>query len=128
MTCKLLLAAALTAIAAPALAQSGQPAPAAPAAAPKETSIPFVRTGNIDDFEADGTKGVWLRTIDRKWYYASVIGPCFNLDFAQRIGVAERGVDQLDQFGTLLVDGQRCSIQSLVASDGPPKAHKKARS
>ena len=50
MTRKLLLAAAaLIATAAPALAESSQPA----STASREVSIPFVRTGNIYNFEAN---------------------------------------------------------------------------
>jgi len=92
----------------------------------KETSIPFIGTIGLYNFEADGDRGVWLQDQQRRWYYARVLGPCTGLPFAVRIGVDTRfGGSQLDRTGTLLVDRQRCPINSLVASNGPlPKAKK----
>lgn len=94
----------------------------------KETSIPFIGTIGLYDFEADGDRGVWLQDQQRRWYYATVVGPCTGLPFAVRIGVDTRfGGNQLDRTGTLLVDRQRCPINSLVASNGPPTKAKKAK-
>jgi hypothetical protein len=95
----------------------------------KETSIPFMDVrGSIYNFEADRDRGVWLQTQSRRWYYAQVLGPCTGLPFAQRIGVDTRfGGNQLDRTGTLLVDGQRCSLTSLTASNGPPPKVKKPK-
>ena len=94
----------------------------------KETSIPFIGTIGLYDFEADSDRGVWLQDQQRRWYYATVVGPCTGLPFANRIGVDTRfGGTQLDRTGTLLVDRQRCPINSLVASNGPPPKAKKAK-
>ena len=94
----------------------------------KETSIPFIGTIGLYNFEADGDRGVWLQDQQRRWYYATVVGPCTGLPFAVRIGVDTRfGGNQLDRTGTLLVDRQRCPINSLVASNGPPPKVKKAK-
>ena len=68
--------AALASLAAPAVAQSSD----------RPASIPFVSFGNIDDFHADGDRGVWLRNRQHKWFYATMVGPCLGLPFAQRIG------------------------------------------
>ncbi|WP_066812943.1 DUF6491 family protein [Sphingomonas asaccharolytica] len=94
----------------------------------KETSIPFIGTIGLYNFEADSDRGVWLQDQQRRWYYATVVGPCTGLPFANRIGVDTRfGGTQLDRTGTLLVDRQRCPINSLVASNGPPPKAKKAK-
>jgi len=94
----------------------------------KETSIPFIGTIGLYNFEADSDRGVWLQDQQRRWYYATVVGPCTGLPFATRIGVDTRfGGSQLDRTGTLLVDRQRCPINSLVASNGPPPKVKKAK-
>jgi hypothetical protein len=94
----------------------------------KETSIPFIGTIGLYNFEADGDRGVWLQDQQRRWYYARVLGPCTGLPFATRIGVDTRfGGNQLDRTGTLLVDRQRCHIDSLTASNGPPPKVKKAK-
>lgn len=94
----------------------------------KETSIPFIGTIGLYNFEADSDRGVWLQDQQRRWYYATVVGPCTGLPFATRIGVDTRfGGSQLDRTGTLLVDRQRCPINSLVASNGPPPKAKKTK-
>ena len=94
----------------------------------KETSIPFIGTIGLYNFEADGDRGVWLQDQQRRWYYATVLGPCTDLPFAYRIGVDTRfNGTQLDRTGTLLVDRQHCPLTSLVASNGPPPKAKKAK-
>jgi len=94
----------------------------------KETSIPFIGTLGLYSFQADSDRGVWLQDQQRRWYYATVLGPCTGLPFAVRIGVDTRfGGSQLDRTGTLLVDRERCPINSLVASNGPPPKAKKAK-
>jgi hypothetical protein len=94
----------------------------------KEMSIPFIRVNNLYNFEADRDRGVWLQVQSGLWYYARVSGPCLGLPFAQRIGVDTRfGGNQLDRTGNLLVDGQRCAIDSLTASAGPPKKARKPK-
>lgn len=92
----------------------------------KETSIPFVRSQNLYNFETDGDRGAWLQDQRRRWYYARMLGPCLGLNVATMIGVDTRfNGDSLDRTGTLLVDGQRCPIDSLTPSAGPvPKPGK----
>ena len=90
--------------------------------------IPFIAFDNLYTFEADSDKGVWLQEQSRRWDYAEVLGPCTGLPFATRIGVDTRfGGSQLDRTGTLLVDGQRCSLASLTATNGPPPKPGKAK-
>lgn len=94
----------------------------------KPATIPFIRYHGIQDFEADGDKGVYLQDSARRWYYASIVGPCTSLPFAVRIGVDTRFAgDTLDSTGTLLVDGDSCKIDRLVTSGPPPQRtkHKK---
>jgi hypothetical protein len=127
LTIAMLAAASLAGSAMPAAAK--QQGPTWPAdKLGKETSIPFIGTIGLYNFEADSDRGVWLQDQQRRWYYATVVGPCTGLPFANRIGVDTRfGGSQLDRTGTLLVDRQRCPINSLVASNGPPPKAKKAK-
>ncbi|MGZ8305838.1 MAG: DUF6491 family protein, partial [Allosphingosinicella sp.] len=68
----------------------------------------------------------YLQDRQRRWYRAD-LGHCFGLKWAHRIGYDTRGGINLDSFGAILVDGQRCPIVSLTRSEGPPrKAKKKA--
>lgn len=83
-----------------------------------ETRIPFA--DSIRNFHADDDRGVWIQDNRDRWYYASLAGPCFGMDFTHKIGVVTRGTSALDSFGAIVVDGQRCPITSLVTSAPPP--------
>lgn len=120
-----LIALAAATVATPVLARKASPAPVELG---RETSIPFVRSIGLYDFEADDDRGVWLQDQRRQWYYARIAGFCRDLPFANRIGVDTRfGGGQFDRSGVLLVDGERCHVDSVVTSAGPPKKVKKAR-
>jgi len=93
-------------------------------AAPHEASIPFVGMRSIEDWRADGDRALYIQDIHRKWYHATLMGPCTDLPFAEAIGIETRGIDTLDRFGTIIVRHQRCAIQSLVTSGPPPKKSK----
>ena len=122
MKYRTLTALSLALLAATAQAQTPTPAPTPTPAAGKPARIPFIRFGQIYNFQADNDRGVYLQDQHRRWYYATVFGPCTGLPFATRIGVDTRFAgDTLDSTGTLLVDGQRCKIDQLTTSDGPPK-------
>lgn len=97
--------------------------PAVPAQ--KETSIPFVSHDGIRDFRADGTKGVYIRGSNGQWYYARTMGSCTQLPFANTLGFETTGGDQLDRFGNLRMEHDRCPLSSVVRSGPPPKKAKK---
>ncbi|CUS44382.1 MAG: DUF6491 family protein [Pseudomonadota bacterium] len=123
----ILLVLPLAAFCAVAATAQTPPAAAGPATPGKPATIPFVRLGGIYDFQADGDRAVYLQDNSRKWYHATILGPCIGLTFANRIGVKTRGTDSLDRFGSLLVDGQECQIDQLVTSGPPPKKAKKPK-
>jgi hypothetical protein len=111
---------------APALLAGGAASAATPAVpAGREASIPFVNTGSIRDWRADGTHGLYVQDLRNRWYYAELMGPCSDLPFANAVGFETRGIDTLDKFGTVIVRGQRCAFSSFVTSDGPPRKAKK---
>lgn len=84
-----------------------------------EASIPFPSYGTVRNFEANGDDGVWIEDQQRNWYYASILGPCTDLNFTQVIGIDTRGTAQLDKFGAIIVKGQRCAISSFVTANKP---------
>ncbi|WP_240334186.1 DUF6491 family protein [Sphingobium estronivorans] len=109
---------------------TGAMASAAPMAAarqpvPAEASIPFVNHGGVWNWQADGSHGLYVQDQHRRWYYAKLMGNCFDLPFANAVGFETRGIDTLDKFGTVIVRGQRCPIMSFTLSDGPPVKAKK---
>jgi hypothetical protein len=99
------------------------PVEAAPVSA--QASIPFVNHGGVWNWQADGSKGLYVQDQHRNWYYAALMGGCVDLPFANAVGFETRGVDTLDRFGTVVVRGQRCPIVSFTHSDGPPARAKK---
>ncbi|MEO9131772.1 MAG: DUF6491 family protein [Sphingomonas sp.] len=122
MTIRSLLAFSfLSAAASTAIAQTPPPEAGKPA------SIPFVDIDGVYDFQADGDHAVYLQDRSRKWYHATLMGPCLGLSFATRIGVKTRGAGSLDKYGSLLVDGQDCQIADLLTSGPPPKKVRKPK-
>lgn len=107
-----------------ALLIAAAPGHADTASRPPQASIPFVNMGSIRDWRADGNSALYIQDLQRRWYHATLMGPCADLPFANAIGIETRGVDTLDRFGTIFVHHQRCAIQSFVASAPPPKKAK----
>jgi len=95
------------------------PALAGPPSAEREVRIPFVQFGAIRGFHADGDRVVYLQGRRRIWYRAELNGPCINLPHALRIGLDQRYSSTLDNSSSLLVEGERCRIVSLVQADPP---------
>lgn len=94
---------------------------AAPPPAGREVRIPFVQFGAIRGFRADGDDVVYLQGRRRIWYRAQLNGPCINLPHALRIGLDQRYSSTLDNSSSLIVEGERCRIVSLVQADPPPR-------
>lgn len=112
--------AALALACAPALAHAA-PAQAQPPAA-AEASIPFVNHGGIRDWRAVGDSTLYVQDQQGQWYRASLMGPAFDLPFAEAIGFDGRGTDTFDRFASVVVRGQSYPVQSLVKVPGPPSA------
>ena len=85
-----------------------------------EASIPFADSVGIRDFKPDGDKALWIQGQDRQWYRAELMGKCWGLDSALKVGFVTKGVGSLDKFGQILVDGSKCQISSLTTSAPPP--------
>ena len=102
-----------------ALAAAGHAAPA-----PREASIPFVNHHGILDWKVGDATTLYIQARDRNWYRATVLSSCRNLNFATRIGFDTGPSNLFDQSSYLLVEGQRCPVQSVVASGPPPKSAK----
>ena len=102
-------------------ATASTPALAAPPKGDREVRIPFVQFGAIRGFRADGDRVVYLQGRRRIWYRAQLNGPCINLPHALRIGLDQRYSSTLDNSSSLLVEGERCRLVSLVQADPPPR-------
>jgi hypothetical protein len=89
-----------------------------------ETSIPFVAHHGILDWKVADRTTLYIQSRDRKWYRATVFGDCRNLSFATQIGFDTGAYDAFDRTSTIIAEGQRCSVESVVASGPPPKTAK----
>lgn len=102
-------------------------APAAPApAASAEARIAF-SSRNIWNWHVVDDQTLLIQSNSRKWYKAKLLGSCPGLRFVERVGFKSNADDSFDKFSSIqLRGGQRCTLVSLIESDGPPKKVKKA--
>lgn len=84
-----------------------------------EASIPFANNGGIRNFEPNGERGIWIEDRQRRWYYATFIGSCPQLDHAMSVGFDTRGASNFDKFGAIVTRDDNCPIVSLVTAEKP---------
>lgn len=90
------------------------------AKSPAAASISFVEFGNIYDWRADGSKGIYIESDDRKWFYATFMSPCTDLPFSEHVGFRSTPPLPLDKFNSIEVRGETCYFQTFDHSPGPP--------
>jgi hypothetical protein len=89
-----------------------------------EATIPFVNHGGIRDWHPDGLEALYIQDAQGRWYHATLMGPCFDLNGTEAVAFLTRGPDQLDKYSSISVRGRRCPFSSLVTSAPPPKKAK----
>lgn len=95
-------------------------------ARPPEAQIAFAAHDGIEDWQADGSKGMWIKARGNHWYYARFFAPCNGLQFHEGVRFKFGPGGELDRFGEVYTrDTGRCAFASLVASEGPPPKPKK---
>lgn len=92
-----------------------------------ESSIVFPSESSIRNWQADGSRGIWIQDRRRNWYYGTFAGFCRDADFAQAIGVETRGAGRLDRFAAIIVRGERCPLSSFVTSAPPPSKRDRSK-
>lgn len=93
-----------------------------------ETAVDIRPAQPLYNFTADGDEGVWLQDFRKRWYYATILGPCPGLGRVFGIGYDTRGSSRFDKTAKLIVEGFQCAMSSIVTSDIPPsKKEIKAR-
>jgi len=101
--------------------------PPTTAATQAEVRVPFLHIGRFRTFRAYDDETLYLRGSHRRWYRLTTLGPCPNLPWARVIGVDTNRGPTLDRFSTLIVDGDRCQLRSVVNSGEPPKRPRRGR-
>ena len=108
---------ALSALATPASAD----APLAPA------RIAFANSGGIADFYARNEDGIYLLDRTGRWYYADFHGPCPRLPSLPDVGFDTGVAGDFDSFSSVLADGLRCSVNSVVRTKRPAEVGLKGK-
>ena len=110
-----------------------------PAVSPAQASVPFSEFGNIYDWRADGSAGIYIESDDKHWYHrradgsagiyiesddkhwyhATFMSPCQNLPFTEHVGFRTTPPLPLDKFDSIEVRGEDCFFKSLEKSAGP---------
>jgi hypothetical protein len=91
-----------------------------------EAAIPFADHGGINNWEADGNRGLWVQSSHNKWYYGTFAAPCFGLQFHETLKFRFSPSGSLDRYSQIETrdPGGNCWFKSFTASEGPPKADK----
>jgi hypothetical protein len=84
-----------------------------------EASIAFPSHGGVRNFRADDDRGVWIEDQRRNWYYASFLGHCRDIRWANAIGIDTRGSSRFDRHARILVGNDSCAIATLLTADKP---------
>lgn len=84
----------------------------------RPVSIPFVDMGGIRDWRPIGRDGIAIQGLHHNdWYEASFFSPCYGLDQTEAVGFVTGPSGSLNQFSSILVNGQRCHFKSLKKVD-----------
>ncbi len=94
--------------------------PATRGTAGQETFVPFAGSDGIVGWRADGDRGLFIKALTGGWYYARTAHNCSRLRTAVSIGFVTVGSDDLDRFGSISAEGQRCQLESVTRSSPPP--------
>jgi hypothetical protein len=99
-----------------------------PAIKSPDFSIPFVDHGGILDWQADGSKGIWIQASGGRWYYASFSSPCADLPLSTGIRFVPEPTGDLSRWSSIrLSDSERCFFRTLQPSNGPPNNVKQTK-
>jgi len=109
------------------LAGCGSQGQKGPSAASAEAGIPFVEFGNIYDWRADGSAGIYLQSSDRKWFHATFMAPCENLPFTEHVDIHTTPGQSLTKFDSIEVRGEDCYFKTMGPASGPPTPVKPAK-
>lgn len=91
-----------------------------------ETSIPFANHGGIQDWRADGSRGIWIRAQGGRWFYASFSSQCTSLPLSVGVRFVPEPGGELSRWSSIrLPHDERCFFRTLQSSDAPPKPHAK---
>ena len=81
----------------------------------------------IRNYEADGSRGLWLEDQQHRWYYGKFRGKCKGMTYAIGMAYDTHGSARLDRSSMILVDDDFCQLESLVTSEKPLPKKERAK-
>lgn len=90
-----------------------------------ETSIPFVRSEGVLDWQVTGDNSLYLRGYNGRWYFVRTTNRCPRLVDALALGFVVSANDQLDRYGAILAQGMRCPVASVTYAAPPNRPHRR---
>ena len=100
--------------------------PATQTAQQQEARIPFAALGGIMNWVADGETGLYIEGLRHQWYHATLMGHCLDLPYQERIGFVMEPDLSFNKFSAIVVRGHVCQVKTMVKSDRPGTASKRA--
>src|SRR5262249_39401009 len=79
------------------------PAFAADRASKRYAPIRFAAYGDCWGGRPDAAKVLWVHANNRQWYYATFMGPCIGLNFANAVGFDTHPMGTFDRFSAVVV-------------------------
>jgi hypothetical protein len=92
-----------------------------------ETVIPFVSSIRNVEWKAASDEAAYVRGGKGEWYLVRTTNRCTRLLSSTGLGFETSALNQLDRYGALLVEGQRCPVASITRSEKPPRKLRPAR-
>lgn len=93
--------------------------PAAAADRHEEARIHFVDHGGIRDWRIVDRDTLLIRGRGNRWYKAELFAPAWGLNFAHSIGFDTGFGGTFDRFSSVIVEGRRYPLRSLVEVERP---------
>lgn len=89
-----------------------------------ETALPHAAK-RIFDWALDGHQGIWVQSVEKRWYYAAFLNPCFGAVPDNITFKFNNANGSLDRYSQVIVRRLRqsrevCAFKSFTASAGPP--------
>ena len=85
-----------------------------------ETYIPYVSRDGVTEWRVASEDALYVRALTGGWYLVRTMGRCRALAYARTIGFETSALGQLDRHGAIRVEEQRCPVDSVTRSEGPP--------
>jgi hypothetical protein len=93
-----------------------------PTASPGEVRIP--RMGSFLEWRPDGSRALYIRADNGRWYHASLEADCPRLAARSNVRFLAAPNGDFDRYSTVVADGWRCQVAGISESGGPPPRHR----